>query len=145
MNVLNSLFGARCTLAIVGTLMAVSTITGCPDASSTSDAPDTVDSADACPTCVQGSLQIVDARARSCELVLQAASGGGDVVVTFADGVTGRALTEGDRTGVAFVAAAGAELPQAPASMTAPGELTLLSSRCFDDGGAPIEGTAISL
>lgn len=139
MRFVTALLNARAATAIVGTLITLSLSPGCAE-----DAPATVDP-QGCPECIEGSLQMVDDQAKSCEVVLQAESGDAPVVVTFADGVTGRALTEGDRTGMAFVAPAAGNMPPAPVALSAPGKLTLMSSQCFGSDGTPLSGDSIRL
>jgi len=125
----------RLILAVAVLACAPALLTACPD-----DAPPTDPG---CEDCTEVPLQVASSSARACELLLQ--SDTGDIAtLRFAEGVIGRSVTEGSRTGVALTATTDAPLPDKPVTVAAHSDFTVVTSRCFDAAGAPLEGPGIT-
>ena len=97
-----------------------------------------------CPEAATGQLRVANAAARACEVLLEA-SNGRVVSIDFDGGALGQMVREGDRAGISIISQGAGPLPERPISLGFTGQLSLLSSACYDEGGRVLPGEGLAL
>ena len=102
-------------------------------------------------TCGQGTLggiQVGDAKARGCELLLTESAGTTVAAVAFKNGVVGTWVREAPRVAITFVAPKDEALPASSIDLNLTGPaagLALTRSSCVDGTGAALASSSVTL
>ncbi|MEQ9500569.1 MAG: hypothetical protein RIT81_27110 [Deltaproteobacteria bacterium] len=91
-----------------------------------------------------GQLRVTNRSARACELLVEATDGR-VISVDFGADVSGKAISEGDRSGISLISNGAAALPEIAGIIHFDGALKLLQSTCFDEAGGALAGDSVEL
>ena len=101
-----------------------------------------------CVAPTTGNVQVSDANARACELVLTETTGTSVASVTFNGGVVGTYIREAPRTAVTFAAPNDAVLPTSAIEVALSGPtsgVTVSRVSCVDSAGQKLANAAITI
>ncbi|MBM4778180.1 MAG: hypothetical protein GQE15_10815 [Archangiaceae bacterium] len=102
-------------------------------------------------TCVSATtvgVQVSDANARGCEVLLAEAAGSTVTDVSFAKGVQGAYVREAPKVAFSFVAPADARLPSEGVSVSIAGAatgVTVAKATCVDSAGQKLAGATVTI